>query len=70
MDTQTNSTQSPFAEIFPRLYELKNAVPDPTHPNAYFRHFVERIAESQHVRNLYMKVERPLDALDRKRGAT
>lgn len=64
MHTQTNSTQSPFAKMFPRLYELKSAVPDPTHPNAYFRHFVERIAESEHVRNLCMKVERPLDALD------
>ena len=64
MDIQTDITQSPFAEIFPRLHELKEAVPDPTHPDAYFRHFAERIVESEHVRHLYMKVERPLRVLD------
>ena len=57
-------TQSPFAGIFPRLYELKDAVPDQTHPDAYFQHFEERLVESEHVRSLYMKVERPLGMLD------
>jgi len=56
--------QGPFAEEFPRLYELKDAVPDPTHPNAYFQHFAERLVESEHVRYVYMKVERPLGVLD------
>lgn len=64
MDTQTDITQSPFAEIFPRLYELRDAVPDLTHPDAYFQHFAERLVESEHVRSLYLKVERSLGALD------
>ena len=64
MDIQTDSMHSSFAEILPRLYELKGAVPDQTHPDAYFQHFGERLAESEHVRALYMKVERPLGVLD------
>jgi hypothetical protein len=56
-------SQSPFAEMLPRLFELKEAVPDPTHPDAYFQHFEERI-ESDHVRSLYLRVERALGLLD------
>ena len=55
---------SPFADMFPRLYALKAAVPDPTHPNAYFQNFEERLEESEHVRRKYLDVERPLAALD------
>ena len=62
--------QAPFAEEFPRLYELKDAFPDPTHPDAYFQHFAERLVESQHVRHVYMKVERPLVCSTRRRGVT
>lgn len=57
-------TRPPFAESFSRLYELKAAVPDPTHPDAYFQNFEERLEESTHVRDQYMKFERPLEALD------
>ena len=57
------TTQSPFAEIFPRLYELKAAVPDPSHPDAYFQNFEERLEQSQHVRYQYMKFERPFRVL-------
>lgn len=54
----------PFAETFPRLYQLKAAVPDPTHQDAYFQHFEERLEQSEHIRYQYMKIERPLDVLD------
>ena len=58
------TTQSPFAEIFPRLYELKAAVPDASHPDEYFQSFEERLEQSEHVRHQYMKYERPLRVLD------
>jgi len=54
----------PFAKAFSRLYELKDAVPDSTHPDAYFQNFEKRLEESEHIRNQYMNVERPLEALD------
>jgi hypothetical protein len=53
-----------FAESFRRLYQLKAAVPDPTHADAYFRHFEQRLAESEHIRNQFLRVERALEALD------
>ena len=49
--------------MLPRLFELRDSVPDPTHPDAYFQHFEERL-ESEHVRELFMKVERSLQTLD------
>jgi hypothetical protein len=60
----TEEDSRPFARVFSRLYELKDAVPDPTHPDAYFQNFEKRLEESEHIRNQYMKVERPLEALD------
>jgi hypothetical protein len=53
-----------LADTFPRLSQLKTAVPDPTHPDAYFQHFEERLAESEHIRNQFLRVERTLEALD------
>ena len=44
-------TRLPFAESFSRLYELKAAVRDPTHPDVYFQNFEERVEESAHVRD-------------------
>jgi hypothetical protein len=57
-------SQPRFAKMFSRLYELKAAVPNPTHPDAYFQNFDERIEESAHVRSQYLNVERALEALD------
>ena len=34
-------TKSPFAEMFPRLFELKDADPNPTHPDTYLQHLAE-----------------------------
>jgi len=53
-----------YAKMFSRLYELKAAVPEPSHPDAYFQQFDERINESAHVRSQYLNVERALEALD------
>ena len=53
-----------LTEVFPRLYDLIAAVKYPTHPEAYFQHFDERLEESEHVRSVYIKVERSLQALD------
>jgi hypothetical protein len=50
--------------MFPRLYELREAVPYPTDPNAYFQHFEERLKESAHFRGLCLWVERSLQTLD------
>ena len=57
-------TASPFGEAFRCLYELKGAVPDPTHPDAYFHYFEVRMGQSEHVRYQFMKVERSLRMLD------
>jgi hypothetical protein len=56
-------TKSPFAEMFPRLFELKDADPNPTHPDTYLQHLAERL-ENEHIRYVYGKIERPLGVLD------
>jgi hypothetical protein len=50
--------------MFPRLRELKAAVPDPTHPDAYFQNFDRRVQEGEHIQRLYLRYERPLQLLD------
>lgn len=60
----TQEESRPFARAFSRLYALRNAVPDPTHPDAYLQNFEKRLEEGEHIRNQYMKVEGPLEALD------
>jgi hypothetical protein len=57
------TADAPFADLFPRLYELKAATPDSSHPDAYFRCF-ETNLQSEHVRFVYMQFERPLQSLD------
>ena len=56
-------TKSPFAEMFPRLFELKDADPNPTHPDTYLQHLAERL-ENEHIRYVYGGIERPLGVLD------
>ena len=36
-------TKSPFREMFPRLFELKEADPSPTHPDTYLHHLEGRL---------------------------
>lgn len=64
IDLHMATTQSPFADVFPRLFELKAAVPDPSHPDAYFQNFEERLTQSEHIRDQYMKYERSFRVLD------
>ena len=56
-------TKSPFAEMFPRLFELKDADPNPTHPDTYLQHLEERL-ENEHIRFVYGKMECTLSVLD------
>jgi hypothetical protein len=58
------ATQSPFAEVLPRLYELKDADPNPTHPDAYFHDFEARFENSSHVLDVFKKTERTFAPLD------
>ena len=53
-----------FREQFPRLYELKDLVDDPTSPGASFRDFDQQLASSEHVRDVWARWERVLQALD------
>ena len=60
-----NELLSPFAEMLPRLYELKNAT-DQSHPDAYFhKDFESRFAEGRTVLEQRQRIERVLAALDR-----
>lgn len=53
-----------FRAEFPRLYELKDSVKDPKSPNAYFQDFDEKLANSVHVREVYLRTERALQELE------
>jgi len=53
-----------FRDQFPRLYELKDLVDDPTSPGAYFRDFDHLLESSEHVRHLYARREEVLQVLD------
>lgn len=57
-------TPPSFAEILPRLYELKDAASDPAHPDAYFQNLETRLATRADARDQYLKLERTLAALD------
>lgn len=59
----TSEPQSTFAEMLPRLYELKNMT-DLSHPDAYFKDFENRFAEGRTVLGYYQRLERQLSALD------
>jgi hypothetical protein len=48
----------------PRIYELKDALVDPSHPDAYFQNFEEGLAEYKSKLNAFLKLERQLGALD------
>src|SRR5260370_32996224 len=48
----------------PRLYELKGCVADPKSPDAYFQNFDKNLANSAHIREIYLRTERVLQELD------
>jgi hypothetical protein len=46
-----------FRERLPRVYELKDALVDPSHPDAYFQNFEEGLAQSSSKLNAFLKLE-------------
>lgn len=60
MATELNG---PFAELLPRLSELKDMT-DQSHPDAYFHDFESRFAEGRTVLGHYQRLERRLAGLD------
>jgi PIN domain nuclease of toxin-antitoxin system len=58
------ATREAFRDALPRIYELKDIVRDPSHPDAYFQDFEENLKQSTHVLDTYAKVERHLTALN------
>jgi len=63
LSVMANELVPSYAEMLPRLYELKN-ITDPSHPDAYFRDFDRRFTEGRTVLPYYQKLERLLSALD------
>jgi hypothetical protein len=43
--TINSSSEASFRNRLPRIYELKDALVDPSHPDAYFQNFEEGLAE-------------------------
>jgi hypothetical protein len=48
----------------PRLYELKDRIADPNSSDAYFQDLEQKLADSAHVKEIYLRWERLLDELD------
>lgn len=57
-------TRSHFRERLSRVYELKDMVADPAHPDAYFQDFEDGLAEYKSKLNAFLKLERQLAVLD------
>ena len=53
-----------YRDQFPRLYELRDLLPDPTPENAFFRNLEPSLAESRGKREAYKTIEADLAALD------
>lgn len=57
-------THSPFGEVLPRVYELKNMLADASHPDAYFQDFEDGLEKYKSKLNAFVKLERQLAVLD------
>jgi hypothetical protein len=55
-----------FRAELPRLYELRDCIDDPASPDAYFQNFDQKLADSEHIRDIYLRWERLLEGLDAK----
>jgi hypothetical protein len=58
------ATASCFRAMLPRVYELKDTLTEPTHPDAYFRDFEQGLEHSTSKRDAFLKLEGWLSALD------
>ncbi|MCY4374768.1 MAG: hypothetical protein OXC31_13425 [Spirochaetaceae bacterium] len=56
--------KSSFRNELPRVYELKDMLDEPSHPDAYFQDFEEGLENSTSKLNAFRGLERLLDALD------
>lgn len=55
-----------FRQEMPRIYELWDLIPDPTHPDAYFQNFEKNCSDSpHHVKQFYLSLEREFGELNR-----
>jgi hypothetical protein len=50
--------------MLPRIYELRDLVPHPLHPDAYFQKLDEGLAQSKGKLDAFIKLEGWLAALD------
>ena len=50
--------------MLPRVYELKDTLMDPAHPDAYFQDFEHGLEHSSSKLNAFLKIDRWLRALD------
>lgn len=58
--------QSGFDDALPRIYELRNELGDPSHPDAFFREFEDSLEKSPLKLDAFLKLERQLQPLDDK----
>ena len=56
--------KSSFRNELPRVYELKDMLVDPSHPDAYFQNFENGLEDSISKLNAFRKLEHCLDKLD------
>ena len=55
--------QAPFRDALPRIYELKDMLEDPAHPNAFFQDFENSLKKSPDTLDAFLKLERQVAAL-------
>jgi PIN domain nuclease of toxin-antitoxin system len=58
------AAQAPFRDGLPRIYELKDMLEDPAHPNAYFKDFEKSLKKNPSTLDAFLKLERQVAALD------
>jgi hypothetical protein len=63
-DTRTARNQAPLREVLPRIYELKDTLADPSHPDAYFRNMEDGLRQSTQKWDAFARLEWRLAALD------
>lgn len=56
--------ESPLRDTLPRIFELKDMLADPSHPDAYFQNFEESLNQNPSKREASQRLERQLAVLD------
>ena len=55
----------PLRDVLPRVFELKDMLDNPSHPDAYFQNFEDSVNESQSKRDAFVGLERQVAILDK-----